>query len=185
VNTNKDSIEIDASFVREAAERGIALGLFTASGGVEFSPEALTGMALSGAVVVRIVDIDVPQSYSSTIPADAAVFSASILVGGQEIHNFNGTITLMFAYALADGEDAGSLYVGYFASDGSIENMGGSYEDGYMVVDSTHCSDFAILHVSEEDNSTVAMILAAAIAVVVGTMVAASSATASSMRFKF
>lgn len=173
--TKTESVTVKSDYVKTAAENGINLTIATNKGSIELPSAALSNLNVGTGATIKseIKEIGVPPSYAGKIDSNAVVYSITLTKDDVAYTNEFGTaFTFRLAYQPASGVDTSKLKVQCLTGSGNVEDMEAYYEDGFMVVTSTHLSDFAIFEDSEsssKEGGTVELllILAALLAVLI------------------
>jgi hypothetical protein len=73
-------------------------------------------------------------------------FSASVMSGDTVISQFyDGSATIRIPFEPEDGIDTSEYAIVYLTTDGEIEVMDSTYEDGYLIFSTSHFSEYAIV----------------------------------------
>jgi len=81
------------------------------------------------------------------------VVEVSLTVGGEDIHQFNstGSATVRVPFTLPEGVNPSSLVVLYVDEEsGDVEKIPARYEDGFVIWETTHFSDFIISYAAAD-----------------------------------
>ena len=151
--TKTESVAVKSDYVKTAADNGINLTIATSKGSIELPSQALSNLNVGTGAIIKseIKEIEVPPSYEGKIDADAVVYSITLTKDDVAYTNEFGTaFTFRLAYQPAAGVDTSKLKVQCLTGDGNVEDMDAYYEDGFMVVTSTHLSDYAIFEDSSD-----------------------------------
>ena len=72
------------------------------------------------------------------------VFSITLSNGAENITDFNGTVTVSLPYELKDGDNVDAIYIAYIDEKGEIEEIVGTYSNGYVTFTTTHFSFYTV-----------------------------------------
>ena len=72
------------------------------------------------------------------------VFSITLSNGAENITDFDGTVTVSLPYELKDGDNIDAIYIGYINENGEIEEVEGTYSNGYVTFTTTHFSFYTV-----------------------------------------
>ena len=82
------------------------------------------------------------------------MFQAQILCGNTTISNFgSGKVELRIPFAVEEGKSGSNYKIVYVADDGSMEEIATKYENGQLVVELEHFSEYVIVEVTNTTNN--------------------------------
>ena len=85
----------------------------------------------------------------------AAVISAEILVNGDNVHDFDGgVVTVMIPFEIPENSSPDHYYLVYVDDMGNIEEIDTKYENGYLVAELQHFSEYVIMDNHECSDET-------------------------------
>lgn len=153
---NVDSVKIPAKLIKASAEGTSATGLQVAlpTGAVVFDKIALASVSNGKDLTISVTNIK-PSNLTAVQKEtlgdkldSAVVVDVNVLINGEKVTNFNGgKITVSMPYTPKNGEDTSKLTVWYIKDDGSIENVGGTYNAASkcFVFTTTHLSRYILV----------------------------------------
>ena len=124
-NADKLILTIPGSNVKEIAQGGnIQLTVESGLGTVTIDHNTLRGLTGGSGgdltVTIERVDPDTLTDAQKAIVGDNPVFDLSVSVGGNIVHNFDGTVTVFLPF---ETDKADSMTVYYLAEDGKVTEM--------------------------------------------------------------
>ena len=153
---NINAAKIPAKVVKATAESNTATGLQVSlpTGSVKLDAAAVSAVSGGTDVTISVENVrtsDLTATQKETLGDrldSAVVVDVNVLIGGVKQRDFNGgKVTVSMPYTPKEGEDTGKLTVWYIRADGSIENVGGTYDaaSGCFVFTTTHLSQYVLL----------------------------------------
>lgn len=120
--------------------------------------------------VIERADASKLSDAQAEAAGDRPVYEISIKDGDKTITSFGGSkIQVALAYDLKEGEDASKICVWYIDSDGKVQTVDATYENGYVIFDTDHASLFAVGYDSaagSSNDNTLYYIFAAALVII-------------------
>ncbi len=130
----------------------------------------LNGLGESVSFVIERADASKLSDAQAEAAGDRPVYEISIRDGDKAITSFGGSkIQVALAYDLKEGEDASKICVWYIDSDGKVQTIDATYENGYVIFDTDHASLFAVGYDSaagSSNDNTIYYIFAAALVII-------------------
>lgn len=83
------------------------------------------------------------DSYGGA-PMENPVYSITLNDGTENITNFEGSVTVSLPYELQDGDNVDAIYIAYIDENGEIEEIVGTYSNGYVTFTTTHFSFYTV-----------------------------------------
>lgn len=151
-----DSAVIPAEVITAVSERDAAEGLKIAlpTGSVALDSAALAVVSSGSDVTVSIERVattaltDAQRNALGDKIDSAVVVDVDVLINSAKVSDFGGgKVTISVPYTPKAGEDTSKLTVWFIKDDGSIENVGGYYDEASksFVFDTTHLSRYALV----------------------------------------
>ena len=148
---NVSSAKLPSSIVKKAEQSGADLTVTLPTGSVTLDAAALAAVGNGKDVTVSMQKAaltDEQRDAVESLAQVAVVVDVNVLTGTAKRSNFNGgKLTVSIPYTLKSGEDPSKLQVWFIRDDGSIENMGGSYDrkTGCFVFSTEHLSCYLLV----------------------------------------
>ena len=148
---NVDSAKLPASIVETVEQFGADLTITLSTGSVTLDAAALAAVGNGKDMIVSVQKValtDTQRDAVGTLAQVAAVVDVNVTAGMAKLTAFNGgKLTVSIPYTLKAGEDPAKLQVWFIRDDGSIENMGGSYDrkTGCFVFSTEHLSCYLLV----------------------------------------
>lgn len=89
------------------------------------------------------------ESYGGE-PMENPVYSITLNDGTENITQFNGEITVSLPYTLQEGDNVDAIYIAYIDENGEIEEIVGTYSNGYVTFTTTHFSYYTVRQYTAE-----------------------------------
>ena len=89
------------------------------------------------------------ESYGGE-PMENPVYSITLNDGTENITQFNGEITVSLPYELQEGDNVDAIYIAYIDENGEIEEIVGTYSNGYVTFTTTHFSYYTVRQYTAE-----------------------------------
>lgn len=89
------------------------------------------------------------ESYGGE-PMENPVYSITLNDGTENITQFNGEITVSLPYKLLEGDNVDAIYIAYIDENGEIEEIAGTYSNGYVTFTTTHFSYYTVRQYTAE-----------------------------------
>lgn len=89
------------------------------------------------------------ESYGGE-PMENPVYSITLNDGTENITQFNGEITVSLPYTLQKGDNVDAIYIAYIDENGEIEEIVGTYSNGYVNFTTTHFSYYTVRQYTAE-----------------------------------
>ena len=89
------------------------------------------------------------ESYGGE-PMENPVYSITLNDGTENITQFNGEITVSLPYTLQEGDNVDAIYIAYIDENGEIEEIAGTYSNGYVTFTTTHFSYYTVRQYTAE-----------------------------------
>ena len=123
--TNTDEVSLDGALISmsEDAVSGLGDGEFTLTADME--------------------------SYGGE-PMENPVYSITLNDGTENITQFDGEITVSLPYTLKKGDNVDAIYIAYIDENGEIEEIVGTYSNGYVIFTTTHFSYYTVRQYTAE-----------------------------------
>ena len=143
---------LDASSISNiSGSDDVALTIHSEIGRIEINSDVFSAMEdIGGKATITLSKADGRVAVPEVL-VDAerlSLYQADLTVGGKDVHDLKGTISLSLPFSLSEGQDASKISVRYIKADGSLsdERFQAVYEDGMVSFATTHFSTFAVVY---------------------------------------
>ena len=148
---NVSSAKLPSAIVEKVGQSGADLTVTLPTGSVTLDSTALAAVGNGKDMTISVQKVALTNAQRDavgTLAQVAAVVDVNVLTGAAKCSSFNGgKLTVSIPYTLKAGEDPTKLQVWFIRDDGSIENMGGSYDrkTGCFVFSTEHLSCYLLV----------------------------------------
>ena len=156
--SNITNIEMTASSVQQIVGAESALTIKTNAICATFDKEALSSImsSLEGETInfdlkpIEVNELTDVQRESINDVNVLSVISLQVLSDSGLISNFGeGKVQIRIPFEIAEGKSSKDYKIMYIADDGTIEELDTNYENGGLVVELSHFSEYVIVDISQ------------------------------------
>lgn len=175
--TGSSELVVDADSVLAILDKGAVVTVDTDAGSVVIPKGSLSGIPTGQPMVVIVEGTEIPEAHADKVPEGSVVVDVTITVGDMVVTTFGTPITVSIPVG-DDFEDTSKLKVYHLADDGTMTDMGATYDAAThsMVFQTGHLSIYAIVEevpVPSEDKDNTMLYIGIAVVILIVIVLAA------------